>query len=200
MRRQHLPTNPDGRLRAGHLVRALAAVVLCLASSGTLAAAQPDEATEPRRWLIGYHKALFWMSEVELRFFYDIADAYTPRSPADPALGPTAGRPDLKLVAATPAPFGGRAWEVDFLMRRGRLAEIGLEHSQPASRPGDCTAEMRHLLAVLQDLHGPLSEAPRDGRATLTFRRGARWEVSTAYLDGQCHSRMDLRRAPPRRS
>ncbi|WP_119166036.1 hypothetical protein [Algihabitans albus] len=164
--------------------------------TATLAAAPAAAVGEPpSRWLIGYHKALFWMSEVEVRFFYDIAEAFTPQTAAD-------GR-DLKLIAASTAPFAGREWEVDFLLRRGRLAAIGLEHEERAMAPEACAARLDDWLRALDRLHGAVSERPVAGRdasqAALVFNWGARWELATAYDAGLCRSRMDLKRAPPSR-
>lgn len=161
-----------------------------LAAAPAAAAGDP-----PSRWLIGYHKALFWMSEVEVRFFYDIAEAFTPQTAAD-------GR-DLKLIAASTAPFAGREWEVDFLLRRGRLAAIGLEREELAAAPEACAARLDDWLGALDRLHGAVTERPTAGedasRAALVFNWGARWEVATAYDAGLCRSRMDLKRAPPSR-
>ena len=169
----------------------------------TAVLAAPSAAAEgnpPSRWLIGYHKALFWMSEVEVRFFYDIAEAFTPRTAAD-------GR-ELKLIAASTAPFAGREWDIDFLLQRGRLAAIGLEREERAAAPEACAARLDDWLRALDSLHGVVSERAAAGkdashsssRAALVFNWGARWELATAYDAGLCRSRMDLKRAPPSRS
>jgi hypothetical protein len=167
-----------------------AALAVCLVAGSAAASLE-----EPRRWLIGYHKALFWMSEVEIRFFYDIADAYSP--------DPRSDARELKLIAASPAPFAGREWEMDFLMRKGRLAAIGLERRDLAAAPETCRRHLADWLDALERLHGEVSEGPeaRDEAtaAALAFRRGARWELTTAYQDGTCLTRMDLVRAPPSR-
>ena len=177
------------------LPAALPALVLVATLCMTAIAPASAAGEPPRRWLIGYHKALFWMSEVEVRFFYDIAEAFTPAAAADSR--------DLKLIAASTAPFAGREWQIDFLLRRGRLAVIGLEHSARAEAPEACTAQLNDWLRALDRLHGEVSERPAANedanRAALVFNWGARWEVATAYDGGLCRSRMDLRRAPPSR-
>lgn len=178
------------RLRALAILFALAS--LCTAS---LAQASPSE---PRRWLMGYHKALFSMSETEVRFFYDIAEAFTPGDAPGAAAVERAGGRSLKLIAATTAPFAGVDWRVDFLMRRGRLTAIGLEHVERTTMPEVCRLLLDDWLSAVERLHGAADETAPE-RASLLFRRGARWDIATAYDDGACRTRMQLSRTPPAR-
>jgi len=173
-------------------MKALAAS-LCLLAVCLLNAESGRAAYDPNRWLMGFGKALFWMSETELRFFYPIADSYN-ESEDDPDAG-------LRLISGEPAVLRETAFDLSFTMKGGKLYRITLERAV-AEDPARCGTLFRQVQERLRKLHDPAieeetwadSQAPR---ASFLFNGGGRIDLAGGWTQAQCNLRLDLTRAAP---
>jgi hypothetical protein len=169
----------------------LAVFGILLASA--LLARDGSAANDPNRWLVGFGKALFWMSETEIRHFYPIADSYN-ESGVDTDGG-------LRLVSGVPAVLRDAPFDLSFVMKSGRLFRILLEREASADAR-TCGGLFRQAQEGVRKLHGPGAEEedlsdPQRPNGRFLFNGGGRIEVEARWAETRCDLRLTLTRAAP---